>query len=188
MPTAAKNPRFWSRSRVIRERRKHMKLKTLILGLLTMLGVSSMALAQQTGYSQTNLVANTAGVANHTDAQLSNPWGISFIPGQPFWIANNNGGTSTLYDALGNKQTLVVGIPSASVNPCNPGCPTGTVANSLNGYFSNGAFLFDTEDGIIANWTGQANAVVVVDKSADSAVYKGLALLTNSQGSFLLAA
>jgi uncharacterized protein (TIGR03118 family) len=165
-----------------------MKLKTLILGLLTILGFSSMALAQQAGYAQTNLTANTAGVANHTDSQLSNPWGISFIPGQAFWVANNNGGTSTLYDAQGNKQTLVVGIPSASMNPCNPGCPTGTVANSLSGYFGNGAFLFDTEDGIIANWTGQGNAVVAVDNSAAGAVYKGLALLTNNEGTFLLAA
>ena len=170
-----------------------MKLKTFILkrailGLLAILGVTSTMFAQQTGYSQTNLVANTAGVANHTDAQLSNPWGISFIPGQPFWIANNNGGTSTLYDAQGNKQTLVVGIPGAAVNPCNPGCPTGTVANSLNGYFGNGSFLFDTEDGIIANWTGQANAAVAVDNSASGAVYKGLALLTNTEGTFLLAA
>lgn len=165
-----------------------MKFKTVILALLAILGVCSSAFAQQAGYSQTNLVANTAGEASHTDSQLSNPWGISFIPGQPFWIANNNGGTSTLYDAQGNKQTLVVGIPGASVNPCNPGCPTGTVANSLNGYFSNGAFLFDTEDGIIANWTGQANAVVAVDNSSHGAVYKGLALLSNSSGTFLLAA
>jgi len=170
-----------------------MKLKTmipnrLILGLLAILGCSSATFAQQAGYSQTNLVANTAGVANHTDAQLSNPWGISFVPGQPFWIANNNGGTSTLYDAQGNKNALVVGIPGAAVNPCNPGCPTGTVANSLNGYFGNGAFLFDTEDGIIANWTGQGNAVVAVDNSATGAVYKGLALATNTEGTFLLAA
>ena len=86
------------------------------------------AFAQQTAYTQTNLVADQAGVANHTDAQLSNPWGISFIPGNPFWIANNNGGTSTLYDAAGNKQTLVVGIPSAATSPCSPGCPTGNVA------------------------------------------------------------
>ena len=79
-----------------------MQLKRLILGFVSVMGTVSMTLAQQTGYSQTNLVANTAGVANHTDAQLSNPWGISFIPGQPFWIANNNGGTSTEYDAQGN--------------------------------------------------------------------------------------
>ena len=169
-----------------------MNLKTLtfravLLGLLTISGASSL-FAQQTGYSQTNLVANTAGVANHTDPQLSNPWGISFIPGQPFWIANNNGGTSTLYDAQGNKNSLVVGIPVAAHNPCPQGCPTGTIANTVNGYFGNGAFLFDTEDGIIANWTGQGNAVTVVDNSASGAVYKGLALLTNNEGTFLLAA
>jgi uncharacterized protein (TIGR03118 family) len=169
-----------------------MQIKTLIfraviLGLLTISGAPSV-FAQQTGYSQTNLVANTAGVANHTDAQLSNPWGISFIPGQPFWIANNNGGTSTLYDAQGNKNALVVGIPVAAHNPCPQGCPTGTVANSQAAYFGNGAFLFDTEDGIIANWTGQGNAFAVVDNSAAGAVYKGLALLTNNEGTFLLAA
>jgi len=163
-----------------------LKNKFMLAGLLAILSIPSIMLAQS-GYSQTNLVANTSGVANHTDSQLSNPWGISFIPGQPFWIANNNGGTSTLYDAQGNKQTLVVGIPSASVNPCSPGCPTGTVANSSS-YFSGGAFLFDTEDGIIANWTGQANAVVAVDNSPSGAVYKGLALLNNGSGTFLLAA
>jgi uncharacterized protein (TIGR03118 family) len=169
-----------------------MQIKTLIfraviLGLLTIAGAFSV-FAQQTGYSQTNLVANTAGVANHTDAQLSNPWGISFIPGQPFWISNNNGGTSTLYDAQGNKDALVVSIPVAAHNPCPQGCPTGTVANSQAGYFGNGTFLFDTEDGIIANWTGQGNTVTVVDNSAAGAVYKGLAVLTNNEGTFLLAA
>ncbi|HKF06775.1 MAG TPA: TIGR03118 family protein [Candidatus Sulfotelmatobacter sp.] len=163
------------------------KLKTIIFGLLAALGASS-ALAQQTGYSQTNLVANTAGVATHTDSQLSNPWGISIIPGQPFWIANNNGGTSTLYDAQGNKDALVVGIPTASVNPCPQGCPTGTVSNTQSGFFGNGAFLFDTEDGLIANWTGQGNAFTVVDNSAAGAVYKGMATVTNTEGTFLLAA
>ena len=165
-----------------------MKRKTLILGLLTILGACSTMFAQQTGYSQTNLVANTAGIANHTDPQLSNPWGISFIPGQPFWIANNNGGTSTLYDALGNKNPLVVGIPTAHTNPCPQGCPTGTVASASNGYFNGGTFLFDTEDGVIANWLGRGDAVVAVDNSASGAVYKGLALLTNNDGTFLLAA
>ncbi len=166
---------------------KILKLGRLILGLLTILGASSFTFAQ-TGYSQTNLVSNTAGVANNTDAQLSNPWGISFIPGNDFWIANNNGGTSTLYDGSGTKSSLVVGIPSAGTNPCSPGCPTGTIANTVAGNFGGGTFLFDTEDGIIASWSGAANAVTVVDNSAAGAVYKGLALLTNNEGTFLLAA
>jgi len=163
------------------------KLALFLLGLFAASGVPATLSAQQNAYMQTNLVANVAGVANHTDPQLSNPWGISIIPGDPFWIANNNGGTSTLYDASGNKQSLVVGIPSASVNPCSPGCPTGTVGNTT-GQFAGGLFIFDTEDGILANWTGASNAVVAVDNSPSNAVYKGLALLTNASGNFLLAA
>ncbi len=158
-------------------------LLTLILGL-----IASFAEAQQTGYQQTNLVANTAGIAAHTDAQLTNPWGIALLPGQPFWIANNNGGTSTLYDASGNKNSLVVQIPSASVNGCNPGCPTGIVASSSGADFGGALFLFDSEDGILAAWSQGTSATTVVDNSAAGAVYKGLALLNNGSGNFLLAA
>jgi len=141
----------------------------------------------QTGYKQTNLVADQSGVANHTDAQLSNPWGIAFLPGDPFWIANNNGGTATLYDAQGVKQTTVVGIPTGATNPCNPGCPTGIVANGSSD-FGGALFIFDTEDGILARSSGTGNATVAVDNSAAGAVYKGLALLNNTAGNFLLAA
>jgi hypothetical protein len=106
-------------------------------------------------------------------SQLLNPWGISFVPGQDFWIANNNSGTSTLYDNLGNKDTgLVVTMPGATSNPngnCSPGCPTGTVANSSGSSFGGGQFIFDTEDGLIASWTGASNtATVALDNSATS--------------------
>src|ERR1700733_2938371 len=104
----------------------------LLLAATVTLGISSSAQAQQTGFMQTNLVSNTAGAATTTDPQLLNPWGISFLPGQDFWIADNNSGFSTLYDNNGNKDTaLVVTIPSVSKDPLvtfNSGCPTGTVA------------------------------------------------------------
>src|ERR1700720_2107796 len=153
--------------------------------LLVTLAIPSGMWAQRAGYSQTNLVSNTAGVANTTDTQLLNPWGISIFPGQDFWIANNNGGTSTLYDAQGNKDTaLVVTIPGAAHNPngnCSPGCPTGNVANGNGTYFGGGQFIFDTEDGLVANWTGASNtASVAFDKSTDRAVYKGLALVNGT--------
>jgi len=165
-------------------------LKRTVLFLGLMLGIPLGLFAQQVGYSQTNLVSNTTGVAATTDPKLLNPWGISFVPGSDFWIANNNSGTSTLYDNQGNKDTaLVVTIPGATSNPhgnCAPGCPTGTVANGNGSYFSGGQFIFDTEDGLIANWTGASNtATVAFDNSASGAVYKGLALLNNT---FLLAA
>ena len=161
----------------------------LLLAATLTLGISSSAQAQQTGFMQTNLVSNTAGVATTTDPQLLNPWGISFLPGQDFWIADNNSGFSTLYDNNGSKDTaLVVTIPGATKNPngnCNPGCPTGTVANAGSG-FGGGQFIFDTEDGLVAIWTGASNtATVAFDNSASGAVYKGLALLN---GNSLLAA
>jgi uncharacterized protein (TIGR03118 family) len=160
-----------------------------LFGLLMTLAVPSGLLAQQAGYSQTNLVSNTAGIAAATDPQLLNPWGISFFPGQDFWIADNNSGVSTLYDQKGNKDNgLVVTIPGAANNPngnCSPGCPTGTVANTNGSYFSGGSFIFDTEDGLIVYWNGSSNtAIVGKDNSASGAVYKGLALL----GTNLLAA
>jgi uncharacterized protein (TIGR03118 family) len=167
-----------------------MKKAISLIGLLMTLAIPSGLLAQQAGYSQTNLVANTAGVANTTDPQLLNPWGISILPGQDFWIANNNSGTSTLYDNQGKKDTgLVVTIPGATHNPngnCSPGCPTGNVSNGNGAYFNGGQFIFDTEDGLIASWTGTSNtATVAFDNSATGAVYKGLASLN---GTFLLAA
>jgi uncharacterized protein (TIGR03118 family) len=114
-----------------------------------------------------------------------NPWGISVLPGQDFWIANNNDGTSTLYDGNGNPNSLVVTIPGAGHNPngnCTPGCPTGTVANGTSSYFSGGAFVFDTEDGLIVNWQSSDNtqATIAFDNSASGAVYKGLALLNST--------
>lgn len=157
--------------------------------LLSILGLTATFLqAQQSGYSQTNLVADTAGIAAHTDSQLSNPWGIALLPGQPFWIANNNGGTSTLYDAAGNKNSLVVQIPTASTNPCSVGCPTGIVASSFGADFGGAQFIFDTEDGILVSWSQGVVGTTVVDNSAAGAVYKGLALLSNGAGNFLLAA
>jgi uncharacterized protein (TIGR03118 family) len=156
-----------------------------LFGLLMALAIPSGLWAQ--GYSQTNLVSNVAGVATTTDANLSNPWGISFIGGADFWIANNNTGTSTLYNATGAADSLIVTIPVAASNPngnCSPGCPTGTIANASPTYFSGAAFVFDTEDGLIVSWASGTVATIAHDNSASGAVYKGLALL----GTNLLAA
>jgi len=167
-----------------------LKRTFALFALLMTFVIPSGLWAQQGGYFQTNLVSNTAGFATTTDPQLLNPWGISILPGQDFWIANNNSGTSTLYDLNGTKDTaLVVTIPGATKNPngnCSPGCPTGNVSNGNATYFGGGQFIFDTEDGLIANWTGASNtAAVAFDNSASGAVYKGLAVLNSN---FLLAA
>lgn len=160
-------------------------MKQLIADLLTVLFLMTAAGAAGTGsnaYNQTNLVSDQTGVAAHMDTQLVNPWGIAFFPGAPFWVSDNNSGVSTLYDGNGVKQGLVVTIPPASGT--GSGTPTGIVANStikFGGYI----FIFDTEDGAIVGWKSGTTGVVVATKAG--AVYKGLTLITNGGGSFLLA-
>jgi uncharacterized protein (TIGR03118 family) len=149
---------------------------------------------QANSYKQTNLVSDTPGMASNTDAKLINPWGIAFVPGQVFWIADNNSGFTTLYDQTGASMgSFVIAPPAGSSNPATP---TGVVAPPPNVNFDAGgqasSFIYVTEDGTISGWTGAASTVLTVDNSkipspATGAVYKGLTLLQNSTGNFLLA-
>jgi uncharacterized protein (TIGR03118 family) len=151
--------------------------------------------AQSNSYTQTNLTSDTAGLATNKDTNLVNPWGICFIPGNAFWISDNNSltGVATLYDKSGALQgTFAIAPPMGSSSPATP---TGCVANSQGAFLAGGntsLFIFDTEDGTISGWTGGASSVLTVDNSANptaatGAVYKGLALLSTAQGNFLLA-
>ncbi len=158
-----------------------MKKAISLIGLLMTLAIPSGLLAQQAGYSQTNLVSNTAGVATTTDPQLLNPWGISILPGQDFWIANNNSGTSTLYDTPGQQGCRAGGDHTRgntqSERQLQPWLSHGQRVQRQRLLTSAaGQFIFDTEDGLIASWTGASNtATVAFDNSASGAVYKGLA-------------
>src|SRR5229473_5368405 len=87
------------------------------------------AMAIKHGYVQKNLVSDGAVAATTTDPNLLNPWGIAFFPGSPFWISDNNGGVSTLYDGLGNIIPLVVKIPAPPGSTATAGTPTGIVPN-----------------------------------------------------------
>jgi uncharacterized protein (TIGR03118 family) len=150
-------------------------------------------------YSQTNLVADTPGVAQFTDPHLVNAWGMSYAPGGPFWVSDNGTGLSTLYNGVGQIQSLVVTIPPPAGSNATA-APTGTVYNATSGFkvtennlTGPSAFLFDTEDGTISGWAPSVdatNAVLAVDHSmgGTGAVYKGLAIATTSSGTFLYAA
>ncbi len=172
-------------------------MRRMISGLpLMMLLVALLAgrtSAQSSSYAQTNLVSDGAVAAPHTDKKLINPWGVAFSPGGPFWISDNNSGFSTLYDNQGVPQSLIVTIPPPAGAP-GPATPTGMVANATANFAVNGSpafFIFSTEDGTISAWTGGNNAVLEVNNpnfnSGTDPVYKGLALLTNGTGNFLLA-
>lgn len=147
-------------------------------------------------YKQTNLVSDGAVQAPTTDPHLKNPWGIAAIPGSPFWVSDNGTGVSTLYDGKGNIVPLTVTIPPPAGSP--PGTlatPTGIVWNPNARQFllapmQPAVFIFATEDGTISAWnpaTSPTSAVLKVDNSGSGAIYKGLALATNSSGVFLYA-
>jgi uncharacterized protein (TIGR03118 family) len=173
---------------------RRLVLNLPLILLLVLAFSARRATAQTTSYTQTNLVSDGAVAAPHTDKHLINPWGIAFAPGSPFWISDNNSGFSTLYDNQGVPQSLIVTIPPPA-GAAGPATPTGIVVNTTAGFAVNGSpafFIFSTEDGTISAWTGGNNAVLEANNpafgSGTDPVYKGLALLTNSTGSFLLAA
>src|SRR5207247_2229589 len=143
----------------------HMKfvreaLRCSLFLCLAVLLLPVVALAQH--YKQTNLVSDLASIStpNPPDPNLKNPWGLTRSPGgSPWWIANNNSGTSTLYDGNGNAfpppskgGPLVVTVPPPNGSPAGTtSTPTGVVFNgSLTDYlFAPGKsahFIFVTED------------------------------------------
>jgi uncharacterized protein (TIGR03118 family) len=156
-----------------------------LLAGVSLLGVAAAtAAASSIGYSQSNLVSDIPGLASFTDPNLVNPWGISFSPTTPFWIADNGTGVATLYTGVGSPQSLIVTVPPAPGSPAGTiSTPTGTVFNSTaaGGSFGGDRFLFATEDGTISGWQPSlgTSAAVRVDSSASGAVYKGLAIGTN---------
>ena len=153
-------------------------------------------------YTQTNLVSNVPGRAPVTDPHLQNPWGLVASPTSPWWIANNAGGTSTLYSSATTPTTvvpLVVAIPNAPSQP-TPGSPTGVMFNGSPTDFllapgKQSVFLFVTEDGTVQGWSPGVNptvAVIKVDNSqnptpADGAVYKGATIAEIDGQKFILA-
>jgi uncharacterized protein (TIGR03118 family) len=155
-------------------------------------------------FLQTNLVADRPRVALFFDPRLVNAWGIVASSTSPFWVNDNGTGLATVY-SFGNPppgspfgpQPLFVLIPTppGGMPPTNP---TGIVFNSnmkdfivsANGQSGNAFFLFATEDGTISGWNPQVDGThaILEVNTFGAAVYKGLALGSNSQGNFLFAA
>ena len=59
-------------------------------------------------YSWTNFQSDIAGVAQHTDSNLVNPWGMAVSSGGTIWVSDNGTGVSTLYRQDGTAMSLVV--------------------------------------------------------------------------------
>jgi uncharacterized protein (TIGR03118 family) len=176
--------------------RQFMKNTSVTAVILLSLTLAHRALAANQ-YVQHNLVSDIPGVADQTDPNLTNPWGISMSASSPFWISNNHSGNATLYDGQGHAvppaSPIVVQIPLPA-GGTSPAAPTGQVFNDTQAFVISGTpavFIFATEDGTISGWNpaiDPRNAILLVDQSASGAVYKGLALATTDSGPMLYAA
>jgi len=171
-----------------------------ILTLAASLVSSTLGMAQ--AYQQTNLVSDIQGLAPTPDGHLLNPWGLTAGPTTPWWVSDNNGGVSTLYNGnTGAIVPLVVNIPPLDAQGNGKGTPTGVVFTGASGFMfqandqkAASVFTFVTEDGTIVAWGPGINpndlphdAFVVVDNStkptaATGAVYKGATIAQMTAG------
>lgn len=176
---------------MVAENRMGRIIAVAALVVVALGAMSGSAFAQ---YTVTNLVSNIQGNAQHQDPSLVNAWGISFAPTGPFWVSDEGTGLSTVYNAQGVKQSLVVTIPTSSGS--GTGSPTGQVYSATgqfvvtqNGKSGPAEFIFDTFDGTISGWSPAVNAsTAVIAVNNTGAWYTGLALGVNNGANYLFAA
>jgi len=168
-----------------------------MLALVSALTMSLTAQSIPNTFLVHNFVSDLAGMADHQDPNLVNPWGNGF-GATPFWIGNNGTGTSTLYDGTGTALSLVVDIPAPG-GATTGGAVSGVIYNTFSSNTAAFAvaqgkpasFIFCTEDGLIAGWNSSVNstdALVLLDNSAAGAVYKACELGGTSTAPLLFAA
>jgi uncharacterized protein (TIGR03118 family) len=152
--------------------------KTLSVFALSLFLLPAATQAQH--YKQTNLVSDIQGKAPVFDPNLKNPWGLTRSSGSPWWVGNNNSGTSTVYGSDGTTATPAgflpdppgslfnnfVIVPPPGFAPGTQSAPTGVVFNGSKTDFLldkgtpaglPAVFIFATEDGTISGWDPGAN-------------------------------
>jgi uncharacterized protein (TIGR03118 family) len=157
---------------------------------MAVLAVPAAALAH--GYRQTNLVSDQPGVAQITDPNLVNAWGLAAGPTTPLWVADNGTSVATIYPGAVHGMPisiapLVVSIPAQD--------PTGQVFNPTMGFRQDvggmatpSLFIFDTETGSIAAWA-PGTTTAITEWTTPGAIFKGLALArVHGRGPMLYAA
>src|SRR5713101_8680739 len=138
--------------------------------VLALVAFAAPNLTQAQHYTQTNLVSNISGKAATVDPNLKNPWGLTRSPGgSPWWVGNNNSGTSTLFNGSGNPINIFteaggavgnfVVVPPPGFAPGTQSTPTAVVFNGSPADFildkgtpagKSAIFIFATEDGTIS--------------------------------------
>ena len=179
----------------------------LLVAYLLATAIALPAAAQTAGtYVVTNLVSDGSVSATITDPNFINPWGVT---NSTFWINTQATGLDyviapTNFPPFTPPATpaiaFKISIPAATGGTTATGQPSGAASTgSATGFLlpapnsTKATFLFASLDGIITGWnsklgTGGAVAQVVINNNAASAEYTGLALVTNTNGTYLLAA
>jgi len=138
-------------------------------------------------YVQTNLVSDIAGLAMATDPHLVNPWGVSFIVGNPFWISDQGSNSTTLYSVDSTVVNSPVPVFTVNIPPTGGPGPTGQVSNTnaqsfhltAPGDTSAALFIFADLNGTISAWNpglGFNGSTAHVEATTPGAVYTGLAV------------
>jgi uncharacterized protein (TIGR03118 family) len=144
------------------------------------------AAAQTVAYRQTNLASSVPNTAHNLAPGLVNPWGIGFLSGQPFFIAENKGGHVTALDPTGLGATPgAFTIPNAAGTGFDS--PTGIVADQNSSFGDQSVvkpFIVVTEEGGIFTWGPDVNGNLpqraTLRRRRASAVYTGVAILNSS--------
>jgi uncharacterized protein (TIGR03118 family) len=157
---------------------QHASAKLIFVATLALLVFAAPLRLNAQGFVQHNLVSDIPGLADFTDPDLKNPWGLAASATSPFWVGDNGTGHSTLYNGAGVKQGLVVTIPP----PAN--AVTGVVFNSTASDFAlpvggKAIFLFASEGGAISGWNGGSGTTAQVVATTPGASYKGLTIGNN---------
>lgn len=175
--------------------------------ILTTVAVSALSAGgtAQAQFKQTDLASDIPGLATVTEPNLVNTWGLSHLPGSPFWMSSQGTGTASLFAVTGSTGVA----PANLFPPSPPGTnfihvpppvsagfpgPTGQVANSAMSSFDIGAtgpalFMFANLNGTISAWNPSnvpAGNTATVEASTPGGLFTGLAI--NSAGNKLYAA
>src|SRR6185312_10766422 len=142
-------------------------------------------------FNETRLVADkAAGGAATIDAKLVNPWGLTFSSNGILWASDNGSGVSTLYNADGTALPTV--FPVVGLGNGGVGTPTGVIFNSSTNFvipgFGPASFIFAGIDGTIAaSNPSSARALIVANRSAQTAEYTGIAMASSAGATFVYA-
>jgi uncharacterized protein (TIGR03118 family) len=139
------------------------------------------------------------------DPNLQNPWGLAMGPATPLWVADNNAGVATVYSinvggTTVTKVPLTVTLPGGRASTMDGPSPTGQVFNPTDDFVVKSKagkgpalFIFSAEAGQISAWSPKADPIAAgastaqVEFSSKTAVYKGLAIASAEDHTYLYA-